>query len=323
MISGIFRFIYGTLETFFDKTASGSLAAGDTTSVVGPIACNGASSGRIQLTGTFAGSIVVETTGLASPGASDWTSIRCYNETTAASQNPITTGVGTFTYNVGSAKFVRARRSNSGSGTAVIELNVSAAPNAQKVVSPNLNDFLTTAYQGGVWSVSNNDSQRASYSAAVVNLSVANNATDFFTITGSGTSVIRIMKIVVDATQNTAGIRDVIAIKRSTANTGGTSTTLTNVNHDSTDAAASAVIRAYTANPTLGTAIGNVRAAKIFIGDTGKSGSANASSFLFFDGANKAMELRTANEVLALNFNGQTAAGNSFNIGIEWTESST
>src|SRR5574343_379970 len=129
------------IASMLDKHASGSIVSGDTTSVIGPIACNGMSSGRIQLTGTFAGSIVVETTGLTSPTASDWTAIRCYNESTAASQNPIVTGVGTFTFHVGSATFVRARRSNAGSGTAVIELNVSAATNNNKVVSPNQNDF--------------------------------------------------------------------------------------------------------------------------------------------------------------------------------------
>lgn len=143
------------IATMLDRHTSGSLAAGDTTSVIGPLATNGASSIGYQATGTFTGSIVVETTTLATPGASDWTAVRCYNDTTSISQNPIITGIGSFDCGLGNATFVRARRSNSGTGTAVIELNVSAAPAALKVVSPNFNDFMVSASQGSPGALAN------------------------------------------------------------------------------------------------------------------------------------------------------------------------
>jgi len=100
--------------------------------------------------------------------------------------------------------------------------------------------------------------QTPTYSAAIGALVTAGAATDIFTITGSATKTIRITRIRIGGNSTTATWHIFLGIKRSTANTGGTSTVLTRVPHDSLNAAATATIRAYTANPTLGTTVGTL-----------------------------------------------------------------
>lgn len=141
------------IATMLDKHASGSLVSPDITSVIGPIATNGAASISVYFSGTWSGSIVVEVTAATAPGASDWTAIRMHNDISASPQNPVTTA-GLFTSNqIAGKTFVRVRRSNAGTGTAVIEMNVSAAPGAVRVTSLNANDLITSATQSGTWTV--------------------------------------------------------------------------------------------------------------------------------------------------------------------------
>src|SRR5207245_6086953 len=84
----------------------------------------------------------------------------------------------------------------------------------------------------------------------------AASATDLVTIICSATRKILIIKVYVACTQTTAGTIDVQFVKRSTADTGGTSTTPALVPFDSGDPTATAVANAYTVNPTLGTITG-------------------------------------------------------------------
>src|SRR5207245_3298811 len=96
------------------------------------------------------------------------------------------------------------------------------------------------------------------FRAGIIGLVPASSATDIFTIIGSSTRKILIIKVYVGCTQTTAGAIDVQFVKRSTADTAGTSTTPTMWAHDSGDPAATTTVRAYTANPTLGTLVGAV-----------------------------------------------------------------
>lgn len=158
---------------------------------------------------------------------------------------------------------------------------------------------------------------KSSYSASIIGLVAANTATDIFTLTGSATKTIRVTRIQISATQTTATANNVVLLRRSTANTGGTSTTPNIVPLDSSNAAATGVVRAYTANPTLGTLVGNLRANKVFISTT--TTSPNTLDWKFGEGC-QPIYLRGTSEVLSVNLNGTTLAGNSFNIFIEWTE---
>jgi len=182
-----------------------------------------------------------------------------------------------------------------------------------KYVALQLNEL------GQLWITGARETGRRTYSAAVRGIVPAASATDIFAIKGSDTATIRVLKIVIMGTATAAGMADILGIKRSTANTGGTSATATNVPYDSNDAAATATVQSWTANPTLGTAVGNIRANKyIMPAATNPTIIAPELSWKFEHG--KPLYLRGSNEQLAVNLNGQTITGGSYNIAVEWEE---
>ena len=162
------------------------------------------------------------------------------------------------------------------------------------------------------------------YSSTIAVLAPAATATDIFTLTGSATRNIKVRRIVVDGIKTATSHEVVQIIKRSTANTGGTSTTPAAVPHDSTNAAATAVARAYTANPTLGTAVGTILAKRVvFKAQTPANAQSVGAGTVFderFGDANQAIILRGVNDVLAVNLNGVTLTGGSVNVTVEWSE---
>lgn len=161
---------------------------------------------------------------------------------------------------------------------------------------------------------------KATYSANIINLTAQAVASDIFTITGSATKIVKIHKITVTAVRTAGGAINMTFLKRSTANTGGTSTIVTSVSHNSTNAAATAVIRAYTANPTTGALVGSFHSYFYFIGTTGLN-SANVIYDYDFDVQNgQPITLIGTNEVFAVNLGNQTVAGNFFDITIVFTE---
>lgn len=163
------------------------------------------------------------------------------------------------------------------------------------------------------------DTAKATYSASAVAFAAATTPTDVFTIIGSGTKTVRVIRVAVTGTQTTGAMRDILLIKRSAANTGGTSATATAVPHDSLSAAATAAVKSYTANPSgLGAVVGTIRAEKIFIGaTTAVSGELIAD---YGPRYGQSIVLRGAAETLAVNLNSVTSTGNSITICVEWTE---
>lgn len=175
----------------------------------------------------------------------------------------------------------------------------------------------------GIAPVEIKDRSIATYSAGTAPLTAANTATDIFTITGSASKVVRIRKMGFAASATNPTSANILIVKRSTANTGGTSTLLTNVPNDSDDLAGTATVRSYTANPTLGTTIGNIRSYKMTIPQTtplGGVGGGPINEITFGNIGDKAIVLRGTSEVLSVNLNSTTITGNSFNIFVEWTE---
>ena len=171
--------------------------------------------------------------------------------------------------------------------------------------------------------VAHTDGVKATYRAASVpGLALAGGATDFFTITGSATKTVRITAFAMLCTQNTAATNDIVFLKRSTADTGGTSTTRTAVPLDSTNPAATATVRTYTANPTTGTLVGNLMTTQILFSVPGGGASSQPVQppTWHFGDTGQAIVLRGTGEVFAVNFNGQTAFGNSCDMWAEWTE---
>jgi hypothetical protein len=131
---------------------------------------------------------------------------------------------------------------------------------------------------------------------------------------------VRVTRVAIVIVATAGGIADVVLIRRSTADTGGTSTTPVPVPNDPQDGTATAVVTVYTVNPAaLGTAVGNVGAAKMGIG----SANSEASAVWEFPGArwSKYMTLRKPSDVLAVNMNGDALlAGEVLSWEIEWIE---
>jgi hypothetical protein len=101
------------------------------------------------------------------------------------------------------------------------------------------------------------------YAASILNLTPASSATDFMTIVPSATKSVWLRRVTCTGTSTAAASLPVQLILRSTVDTGGTSTApvlapLFNAIGGGTGAAVAgtAVVAAYTANPTLGTSAG-------------------------------------------------------------------
>jgi hypothetical protein len=157
------------------------------------------------------------------------------------------------------------------------------------------------------------------YSAAATAFASAATATDVWNMQGSNTKTIRIHKIKVTGTTTSgSAIRITISlIRRSTANTGGTSVTATAVPHDSTNSAATAVVRHFTANPTVGTSIGNVRS-----DTTSFQGSGITAGVLEwdFESGGQPLILRGNTQFLSIGFGSVTVTGGVISISCEWSE---
>lgn len=89
--------------------------------------------------------------------------------------------------------------------------------------------------------------------------------------------------------------------------------------HDSTDAAATCIVLAYTANPgALGTAVGTFRRAYAPV--AGVTSVVNPIVTFDFGAQGQAITLRGTAQQLAVNLNGVTITGGTFDIVIEWYE---
>ena len=158
----------------------------------------------------------------------------------------------------------------------------------------------------------------ATYSASAVGFASATTATDVWNITGSASKTIRVHTIIVTgSTTSGSPIKvNVQLIKRSTVDTAGTSVANAAVPHDSASAAATATVKHYTANPTLGTAVGPVRAAQVAFNQGGITGGDITWEFT----RGQPLLLKTVNEQLCVNFSSTTVTGAIICIHVEWSE---
>jgi hypothetical protein len=174
---------------------------------------------------------------------------------------------------------------------------------------------------GNVVGISTNGT-RATFRYVAQDITPVATATDVLVISGSATKIIRVTKVEIVGTATTASIYDHYIIKRTVANTAGTSTNVTAAQADSADDAQTATLKLYTANPSaLGTGIA-IEAHKTYLSASATPGAAALpSSYEFGVRNDKAIVLRGTSESLAINFNGQAVpTGASLYLGIEWTE---
>jgi hypothetical protein len=169
-----------------------------------------------------------------------------------------------------------------------------------------------------VWSIPI-DSIKRSYGASIVGLVGAASATDVFGICGSASTTVRVTRVLVAGRATAAANADLAIIKRSTADTGGTATNPAAIPYDSSIAAGTAVVSAYTANPTTGTAVGTLGTYQVNLGNlTTTLGPQTIADF--GNRPASGVVLRGVAQCLYANLSGATFAGNLYNISVEWTE---
>ena len=162
------------------------------------------------------------------------------------------------------------------------------------------------------------DTTTTSYHASK-NVASAASATDIAVLPGNATNKVLVSRVVVTCTQTTAGIITLQLIKRSAADTSGTSSAMTVVPDYSSYAAGVSAPLVYTANPTTGTAVGNVDT--VFLACLA-TGTAAPDDIYIFRPA-KPIILNGTAEQLAVNLNGATVTGGSFNVTFEYAETTT
>lgn len=164
--------------------------------------------------------------------------------------------------------------------------------------------------------------RKATYSAAVVALAPAASATDFLTLTGSATATIEITDAQCTGISTANSVATVEAVTRSTADTSGTPVAMTAVPHDSNLAAATAAVTGYSANPTVGTLVGIVRAGKLSLGMAASSTMVSQPlEWKFGEGENQSIILRGTGQVFALNGAGASfSSGAALNCSVTWLE---
>lgn len=168
--------------------------------------------------------------------------------------------------------------------------------------------------------------EKATYRAATIDGLVTATTADqpFFLIEGSATKTITVKRIAVSgATLTAVAYLMVNVTKHSTAASGGTSTTLTGVPVDSTFAAATATVKAYTAAPTGGTLVGTVASQRILAQATTAAAAGIPRDWLFDFGdmpETKGIVLRGTTQGLALVWATAPGSAVTLAVDIEWTE---
>ena len=141
---------------------------------------------------------------------------------------------------------------------------------------------------------------------------------DVCTLRGSATKTLLVSRVILSTQQTTAGRNVWHIVKRSTANTGGTSAAMTMVPLDSAAVAATATALTYTANPTAGTLVGRIEVRHVASPAPATATLGNVASVVDFAAP---VMLRGASQVLGWNFNGVVLpAGLSITCTFEWSE---
>jgi hypothetical protein len=161
------------------------------------------------------------------------------------------------------------------------------------------------------------DSAFPTYSACIVGQVPATTAGDCFVLNWVS-KVIRLRRIQVTGTATTATTIDVTLVRRSTADSAGTSTTPTIVPHDSANPAATATVRAYTVAPTAGTLVGVICAEKLLLAVSAATGGESQVEWIFGERPSQCPILRAAG-LFAVTISA-VPSGGSMTISMEWSE---
>lgn len=191
--------------------------------------------------------------------------------------------------------------------------------NLYGIIQPNASDFPA----GSLIPAADNDPVRGAYGFSRVGYTtIAANPTDVFTIQGSASKTIRIRQLQVSGYATAAGSCGLNIIRRSSANSGGTSTVQTAGQRDTADDAPTATLLLYSANPTsLGTSLGVIDGSRMGLVASSGASQVDRLNFQYSWLNEKAPTLRGVNDFIALNFGGNALpAGTVLDIAAWWTE---
>lgn len=147
----------------------------------------------------------------------------------------------------------------------------------------------------------------------------ASSTTDNAVMPGNATNTVILTKVTVTCTQTTAGILNVELLKRSAADTGGTSAAMTAVPDDSNYAAAVSAPLSYTGTgPSVGAAVGDLDNAQV---GCMAAATASANDIYVFKPA-KPIVLRGTAQQVAVNLGGAVTGGN-ITVTFDWLETTT
>lgn len=161
----------------------------------------------------------------------------------------------------------------------------------------------------------------ATYRYEAVGITPAATPTDIFTLQGSASKVIKVKRIILSGEATAAAQIVANLVRRSAANTAGTSTAPTIAQADNADAAPFGAIKLYSVNPTaLGAAVATIISRRL--GLNPNAGLPATQVELSFGVRNdKPIILRGATDFLAINLAGAALpAGTKLDVAIEWTE---
>lgn len=287
---------------------------------------------NISITGTWVGTITFQ----GSPDNFTTTySIPAYQPNNIATVWQTTTTVnGSFTFSTVGFKYVRVRMTAYTSGTTASVAfgflnntdngNVNAAVNFAQIAGVAVPVGKGTAVGAQRVAIASEKTYRASTAAVLIPAVTAN--VPFFCIYGSSTKTIRVQKIIVEGLTLTAvQYLNIGVAKYSTAPSGGTITTFTQIPLDASDAAGTAsLVQGYTAVPTTGTRIGFISGKRV-MGQATTAAAAGIPQELYFEWSNGqddfAPVLRGTAQGIGLEWIGTVPASTvSLLITIEWTE---
>lgn len=131
--------------------------------------------------------------------------------------------------------------------------------------------------------------------------------------------IVRLLRWSVSGTATAIGAFSVSLVKRSTLNTGGTSTTASRVPLDSKYPNPTAFFFGYTVSPGNGTSVGTMRTGVLTVTPADTT-TIPTGAGLLFDFSDNPVILRAPNESICLAFSGATITGGAINCWAEWTE---
>lgn len=145
-------------------------------------------------------------------------------------------------------------------------------------------------------------------------------AGDMAYLPGNGTTKVRVLAVEVSvSTSGTAALETITLVKRSALGTGGATSNMTSVPHDSNDAAANSTAKFVTTAITPGAAVGTIRGGRLLDSSSATSGTTLLRWTFGMEPGAKAIVLNNANENLAVNI-GAVVTTQTGIVNFEWTE---